>query len=583
MTESTSNQNRRRIFSLRRRGTQIQEQQIRGRQTGNIRSDESVVIEEGAVLTGDVTAPQIRVAGLLHGTAVTYDLIITGSGQIWGDVLAAQFQLEPGGQIQGWIGTIDPDEPLPHEEKTPAVTARLPELPEDSSAPFIKTASPNNAMRLLQNAAGQAQADYTALKKEFDERLDARAHEAFEKAKVFTKELNTVKRELKKIEKELEKTKSELAEHETTINQQIEELAEAEVKTDEQRQKLDDYKQSYEKAIQEQEALEKSKNMTEMTLLETLKEVDTLNDQIHTLEVTLQTSIRRTVEQEDALLHWQELAEKNQERINKLEKEAETLNRQLEENALATGKLREKNSRLEFELQQTLNEMDDLRNRLPDITVEEMQFALADTRQQIATLNGLLGEAKQTAAEAETQNTWLKVNLKTAQRALEESRIIVSRQTALLEKIQAEKDGGEQTADKWKTAVEEMAARLQEKEQQFRSFQTQHTERTKQLESEIAQLNEELHRKQLQVGTFEDEVENNLTQMDEQGQRLADIQAHLIERELEIKQINQELKQARNKIAWQANFINKMKRISSETIADLEARLEQRNKPKNDA
>lgn len=575
MTESASNQNRRRIFSLRKRETHIQEQNIRGHQTGNIRSDESVVIEEGAVVTGNVTAPQIRVAGLLHGTAVTYDLIITQTGQIWGDVLAAQFQLEPSGKIQGWIGTISPDEQLPDEEKIPTVTDRLPELPENSTAALTKATSPSNLIRHLQNTAGQAQADYIALKKEFDQRLEARAGDVLEKSRVQIKELNTAKRELKKTEKELEKTKSELAEHETTINQQIEELAEAEVRTHEQRQKLDDYKKSYEASVKEQEALKEAKNTTEMTLLETLREVDDLNEQIHTLESTLQTSIRRTVEQEDALLHWQELAEKNQERITKLEKEAETLTRQLEENALGTGKLREKNSRLEFELQQALDEMDSLRNQLPDATTEEMQFALADTRQQIATLNGLLEESKQAAAEAEEQHMWLRANLKTAQRALEESRIIVTRQANLLEEIQAEKEGGEQTAGKWKTAVEEMATRLQQKEKDFQSIKDQYIEQTKQLESQIAKLEEDVHHKQLQVATFEDEIEQNLTQMDEQGQRLAEIQATLIERELSIKQINHELKQARNKIAWQANFINKMKRISSETIAELETRLAQ--------
>lgn len=575
MTESASNPNRRRIFSLRKRETQIQEQKIRGRQTGNIRSDESVVIEEGAVVSGDVTAPQIRVAGLLHGTAVTYDFIVTSSGQIWGDVMAAQLQLEPGGQIQGWISTISPEEPLPDGEKQPTITAPLPELPEDSSIPSTRDASPNSLMRRLQNVAGKAQTDYTTLKKEFEQRLEARAGDALEKSRTYTKELSTIKRELRNVEKELAKTKTILADHETTINQQIAELAEAEVKTDEQRQKLDDYKKSYEASIKQQEALTEAKNSTEMTLLETLREVDALNEQIHTLEETLQTSIRRTVEQEDALLHWQELAGKNQERITKLEKEAETLNRQLEENALATGKLREKNGLLEFEFQQALDEMNTLRNQLPDATTEEMQFALADSRQQIATLKGLLEESKQAVEDAHEQTMWLEANLKTAQRSLEESRIIVSRQTALLEAIRAEKEGGEQTAGKWRTAVEEMAARLQEREKESQSIATQYTEQTKQLEAQIAQLEEEIRRKQLQVATFEDEVERHLTQMDEQGQRLAEIQAILIERELAIKQINQELKQARNKIAWQANFINKMKRISSETIADLETRLAQ--------
>jgi cytoskeletal protein CcmA (bactofilin family)/chromosome segregation ATPase len=577
MTESTNIPNRRRIFSLRRRETQTHEQQIRGQQTGDIRSDEPVLIEESAVVIGNVTAPQIRVAGLLHGTAVTYDLTITSSGQIWGDVMAAQFQIEPGGKIQGWVGTFPPDDPLPNEENITKATGLLPELPEalTKKTPGSGAQSQLNLMRYLQNVTGQAQADFAALKKEFDERLEARAGKAIEKADALSHKLNETKLELKRVQKDLDKTTTTLAARDATLKQQAEDLAEAEVNVIQQRQKLDDYKQSFENLMKEYETLQGAKNNVDMTMLETLREIDTLNDQIRTLEATLQTSIRRTTEQEDALLHWQELAEKNQGLITKLEKEAETLNRQLEENALVTGKLREKNSRLEFELQQTLDERDELRNRIPDVTLEDMQFALADARQQIATLNGMLEETKQAAAEAEEQNMWFKANLKTAQRALEESRIIVTRQETLLEEVQAEKAGGEQTTGRWKTAVEEMATRLQEKEKEFQAAKSQYTEYTKQNESELAALKEEIHHKQLQIDTFEDEVENHLTQMDEQGQRLAEIQASLIERELEIKQINHELKQAQNKIAWQANFINKMKRISSETIADLEARLEQ--------
>ena len=577
MTESANIPNRRRIFSLRRRETQTHEQQIRGQQTGNIRSDEPVVIEEGAIMIGDVTAPQIRVAGLLHGTAVTYDLIVSSSGQIWGDVMAAQLQLDAGGRIQGWVGTFPPDDPLPNEENTSKATALLPELPAElaKKAPAGSTKNQLNLMRYLQNLAGQAQADFAALKKEFDERLEARAGAAFDKADGLSQKFDETKLEFKRIQKELDKTKATLAIRETALKQQADELAEAEVSITQQRQKLDDYDKSFESLVKAHETLQEAKSNADMSLLETLKDVDTLNDQIRTLEATLQTSIRRTTEQEDALLHWQELAENNQDRILKLEKENETLNRQLEENALVTGKLREKNSRLEFELQQALNEMDDLRNQLPDATVEEMRFALADTRQKIATLNGLLEESKQAAANAEEQSMWLEANLKTAQRALEENRTVVSRQTALLEEMRLEKEGGKQTADKWKTAVEEIAARLQVREKEFQAIESQYTERTKELASEIAELSQEVHRKQLQIDTFEDEVENHLAQMDKQGQRLAGIQANLIERDLEVKQINQELKQAHNKITWQASFINKMKRVTSDTIAELENRLEQ--------
>lgn len=571
MTESTNNPNRRRIFSLRKR-----EQQIRGHHTGHIQSNEPVVIEQGAVVKGDVSAPQIRVDGLLNGTAVTYDLTITRSGQIWGDVMVAQLQMEPGSRIQGWISSIAADAPLPNADNVVKATGLLPELPDElaDAAATSRSQTQKNLLRHLQNLAGEAQADYATLKAQFDKRLSDRAGHAFNKADILSQKLDKTKLELKKIQKELDKTQATLTMRESTIQQQEEEVAEAKTLIDQQDQELKDLTQSYQSLVQQFEGLQAAKNAVDMSLLESLKEIDALHEQIRTLETTLQTSIQRTTEQEDALLHWQELAETTGKQIADLEKDKETLNSQLEESVAITGKLREKNGRLEFELQQALNEIDELQTRIPSATTEEMQFALADAHQRIATLNSLLDEAKQAVAEAEEQVIWHKANMKTAQRALEESRAIVVRQTDLLEEMRAEKEAEARTATKWKTAVEEMATRLQEKEKAFQALDTQYTETLAQLEAETRQLKEENRRRKMQIETFEAEVENHLKQMDDQGQRLANIQANLVERELEINQFKQQLKQAQNKIAWQTNFINKMKRVTSETIANLEARLE---------
>jgi hypothetical protein len=163
--------------------------------------------------------------------------------------------------------------------------------------------------------------------------------------------------------------------------------------------------------------------------------------------------------------------------------------------------------------------------------------------------------------------------LKTAQRALEESRQVIARQAVLLEEIQTEKSDEAQLTGKWQTAVKEMATRLQEKEKEFQLAETQYAEQISQLKSELAQRKEKHHNKKLQIEALEAEIENNLAQADEQGQRLADIQARLIEQKLAAEQLDKLLKQAKNKIAWQANFINKMKRVTSETITNLETQL----------
>jgi chromosome segregation ATPase len=490
--------------------------------------------------------------------------------------MAAEVKLEPGSRLQGWISSISPDEPLPNEENTVKATAMLPPLPDDLKEASDTKRSPNqlNLLRHLQNLAGQAEADYTALKKQFDERVNDRVGNAFDRADSLSLKLDEAKHELKKVKRELTTTTNTLASREATIQQQLQEIADAKADSDQKGQELTDLTESFQNLIKQHSALEEAKNAVDLSLLESLKENDSFKEQIRTLETTLQNSIVRTTEQEDALLHWQELSDTSQNLVAKLEKEKETLNQQLEENALITGKLRDKNNLLEIELQEALDEITELRNQIPDASVEELQFGLADAHQRIATLNSLLEDEKQAVAEAEERIIWHKANVKTAQRALEEARTVVSWQASQLEELQAEKEGGELTTGKWKTAVEEMATRLQQKEKDFQELEAEKSAQSVDFEEKLKTLQDSDQHKLLQIEALEDEIEKHLKQMDKQGERLAEIQANLVERELEKDQIIQQLKQARNKITWQTNFINKMKRVTSETIADLEARLE---------
>ena len=74
---------------------------------GDIRSDSSVVVAQGATLVGDLLAPEVVVAGIVYGYVACRRLTVGPSGQVWGDIYTNSLELAPSGKVNGWICTRD--------------------------------------------------------------------------------------------------------------------------------------------------------------------------------------------------------------------------------------------------------------------------------------------------------------------------------------------------------------------------------------------------------------------------------------------------------------------------------------------
>ena len=74
---------------------------------GSIRAESTIVVSRGAILAGDVLAPEIEVSGLVYGYVACRRLSVLPGGQIWGDVYTSSLELAPDGKINGWISTLD--------------------------------------------------------------------------------------------------------------------------------------------------------------------------------------------------------------------------------------------------------------------------------------------------------------------------------------------------------------------------------------------------------------------------------------------------------------------------------------------
>ncbi|UCG23990.1 MAG: polymer-forming cytoskeletal protein [Chloroflexota bacterium] len=74
---------------------------------GNIHSERPIAVLPGALLAGDVLAPEVVVSGLIDGYVACRRLSVVAGGQIWGDVYVNSFEMAPAGKINGWISTLD--------------------------------------------------------------------------------------------------------------------------------------------------------------------------------------------------------------------------------------------------------------------------------------------------------------------------------------------------------------------------------------------------------------------------------------------------------------------------------------------
>ncbi len=73
----------------------------------DLRSNQTVVIEEHGVLVGDIYAPQVIVSGMVYGYVVAGEVIVEPSGQIWGDICATSVTAMPGSKVHGWVSSLD--------------------------------------------------------------------------------------------------------------------------------------------------------------------------------------------------------------------------------------------------------------------------------------------------------------------------------------------------------------------------------------------------------------------------------------------------------------------------------------------
>lgn len=544
--------------------------EVSGYHVGDVQSpDKPVLVTGGTAVVGSIFAPKVRIAGLVCGSIVTLNGIIAAGGQVWGDCFAARLELERGGKLQGWFSTI------PAETAVTLIDER--QLPVDTTAPDLSTIPDGMVDPALLNRRDEAElaayhqllaelatalAARQELEKSFDRRLSEVAGEASSKVAELSEQLAAQKEQTTHTTAQLAEAEATLQSQLTQLNHQQEELSLSRDLIESQKRELAQLQQTKQQ-LSEKLAQETAVRQTlETNLQEKNAQLAEQTDRLHNLEAAAQGAFQHSSELEDSLMRWQELAEVTEKRAEELAEELQKAQFQLGENGKMVEMLREQKKEIEAQWQATQNELEEMRRNptrpLPELGKLSIEEAFTAAHDEIERLQVELEEVEQERAE---QILWYRANEEASQAELDQLRLEVSTQQKKIAQLKAESQRKAILMEQWKTAANQMSEQLRDATNHSETEQEDFTEK-------VAALEEALRERDARIKVSEEDIEFHLSEMEKQGKHLADIQAILVERELQ-------LRQARALIQKQNATLKTLREKAADHIQKLQRQLQQ--------
>jgi chromosome segregation ATPase len=641
MATSSDKPAERRFFSFFRRSQPWRE--IFGYHVGDIQETQPVAVAAGSTVVGDIYAPQIMVVGLLSGSAISREVVVQSTGQIWGDIYAARLHLEPGGLIRGWINTLTEADYAhwlngrsPLNGLAPAEIGDGP-VGLEPEHDHRRDGETLDALRLLQMETAVALAARIELEETFDQRLAEISGETTNLLAATREELKSVKAELSAWQDKAGSRATALQQREAQLERQAQELALAQQTLSNTNEELEQLRQTHARLESDHGELAGAKSGVDQELAEAQIQIELLTNRVHNIETALKDSLDHSSDQEDALLRWQELAQRSEAQVKGLEKDLQTTRQQIEESGSVIDRLRSQRQQIEEEWNLAQVQIEELQQETAvakqhlsnkDATIqaltEKYEQLEAENRETIQTLTAqheaaqaesqaaaqlLIGQTAALRAEAAShveeierlqaemeplrrRNEALMRQMQMAKEKFfkqEETAVALRQQNADLEKqwrdtqaeldrisqqptrmlsspqieaLQREADQAQETLAETQAAHEAALAERDEWQQKAETLARQ----TENFTAKQRQIESELRQKRAQLEASEEDLHRHLQETAAQGRRLAESQATLIEREIQLQQAQQTL-------AKQQQLIKQIKQVAGQKISELEAAL----------
>lgn len=559
--------------------------EVEGYHVGEIRTEFPVNIQSSATVVGNIYAPKIVVKGLLNGSAITKEVRVEERGQIWGDVFTVTLTVADGGKIQGWTSCVDESDyetmlnNTNSEENFEFTSLDIVTEPKQKGSTGIlnRNEAPIETLQLLQAEVAAALSARAELERDFDHRLKETYGESANTISTLKEQVTSLRTELTGQKKQLDQTEETLRRTKEQADRQANELSGTYDLLSKQNRELGDFRETYKELETDFATLLAEKEELDETLADTLQQVDTLTARVSNLDAAHRASLQHSAEQEDSLLRWQELAEITEKKSKEIAAELEKLQYQMEERGGTIKLLRQQRLELEEELEKTIAELDELRER--NTSPIEPPPGLADADKKIADLEAELEAIELKYGE---KILWHKAEVETAQKALDSLQEDMntvkaelatahkenSQKSALITQLQEDTKAQQDKITALETAVSQNESNL---EQQAEAMNKKYTT----LESEKKNLQVTVRETKVQLDAYEVEIERYQEMTQKQGTHLAEIQSTLVERELQLKKARANLQKAKGMIDKQNDFIKHMKQVTGERIRSLQTQVAQ--------
>ncbi|MFZ0548579.1 MAG: polymer-forming cytoskeletal protein [Candidatus Promineifilaceae bacterium] len=584
-------------------------------QVGDIKSEHGVLVYPQAAVVGDIQAPKVVIAGLVFGYIAADEVTVETGGQVWGDVFSSAFHLEEGGKVHGWISS--PDEMTANEAVSVngrtadyqiIVPSEIEQLVPTSLPPGIDSQARMERLaiwRQLQAEAAVAIMARLELEKSFSSRVDEVAGESFSESSRLREEVNAYREERTALQIHIEELQGQLADGEERFKAKSAELVSVRGLLDDKNVALAELQSVFEQQTSKVASTEAARQELELKLEAATRQAEEMVERMSNLESALQGSLQHTAEQEEALIRWQELAEVTEQRADSLENELESLKLQLKESTQVVDMIRTRRDKLEKEWEKATTDLmevaqdsafirAELDKKSEKLTVVEqerasLQKSLDILQQQIedhppeyeellkrletaieanGEMKEQLEQAEADAQEYHDQWLWTKASLETTCSELDDFRQLANQYEEMIHQLQERIDDQESTVETWKNNMGRMTTLLYEAENKVKELELAVEEAKKAAaeDTEKEALNSEIRKQRLQIEAYEAEVTHIHGEIEKQSQRLADMQANLIERDITLRQANEAAEK-------QAAQVEQVKRLASKRIRDLEAEL----------
>lgn len=522
-------------------------QEVNGYTVGNIHSlDTPVLVQSDSTVVGNIIAPKVIISGLLCGSLVTEEAVITANGQIWGDLFSVGIEIEPGAKIHGWLSSIEPEmaatligdgrvpDAAQNGDHDPQVTSLLDEEQFQSrSEPEI------NAYHLLQSEIANALAARAEIENEFESRIKEMAGGASEKIESLTTQLSRLQSENQSTLEKSEFLEFTLTQKEAQLEQHIDELSLTRKQISQLQEANTKLNAEYAELSEKRIHLEEEKKRLEQELSAAALEMDKQKNRILSVEEAMKGSLQHSSELQESLERWQELAEIKEKKAEDLETELNNLKIQLTTSEKRIESLQEQKQEAEERWQLTQTSLDKLRHSSGEVANEAAaEVYIEEASHTMLQLEEALLEIEE---DRSAQHAWYQLNLKNRITQIE----LLQNQVEVQAKEVIQLEG----------LLAQQAKAHQDEQQAFKE--------------EIDTLKSRLHKMKGQLEASDADLNYHLDAIKKQGQHLAEIQARLAERELQLKQAGKLLKKQKAAFkAFQHKAADHIKRLQAKLNAN---------------